>query len=541
MKICTLLIAILLLTSSLQAQFPAACDKDKSCNNSPALTLTQFSDKGTHYAEVNRYSIRDKSQTALTFESWINLTRVSGKQQFIAGLWGPSFDVNDVWVVYIAPNNDIVFELNGDGTKLKSNDNTVVRFPFSQYFGKWTHIAAVFDGAAQSATLFVNGISVVTATNSQYPTRYLRPTDEPKQSKVPLQIGSCNGLSDNKNLFENFKGQMDEIKVWTRPLTAPELVCQKDRELNGNEAGLLFYYRCNEGGGSITLCDATGRGYTGDMKSGASCQKSNRTVPQSLLASVSTITQTIKCISSTTFDITIQDTSLCGSDVTMRVVNDDSIGAARPMTITGYSVYFPQIFQIVSPATFPVTIPAGGCLDLKIRFVSKDTTRTYFDTLKIQSDERCPGVVVVEIKGVVQDVIDLPSDLTRPRLRSVKFPTICVGQLSDPVAWTWQNRSSRLVTVDSIIIPPGFTNTRLRFPFLMPSKTGLQTNYFRFFPNRSGLFNDTVIIKARIQGSSCTIIKKIAVSGTGYEAKVEWLTPLADFGNVIVGQEKLLP
>jgi hypothetical protein len=633
MKFCTLLVVLILATCSLSAQFPAACDKDKSCNNSPALTLTQFSDKGTHYAEVSRYGIRDKSQTALTFESWINLTRVAGKQQYIAGLWGPSFDVNDVWVVYVDPNNNLVFELNGDGTKLKSVDNTIVRFPFSQFFGKWTHIAAVFDGTTQSASLFVNGALVASANNPTYPTRYLRPTDEPKQSKVPLQIGSCNGLSDNKNLYQNFKGQMDEIRIWTRALSTPELICQKDRELNGNESGLLVYYRCNEGSGVITLCDATGKGYSGEMKSGASCQKSNRTVPQSLIASVSAITQTVKCSTTVSYDVTIQDTSICGSDVTFRLVNgnasafslsrttaslttkapitfqvrlnssltglittdlkitpsnpcgteitipirltritelsykttnvvydtlyagcqeqlfrdtviricnqSDSIGAARPMTVTGYSVYFPQIFQVMSPS-FPVTVPAGGCLDLRVRFYSKDTTRTYYDTLKILSDERCPGVVVINLKGVVQDVIDLPADLARPRLKSIKFPTICVGQLSDPVAWTWQNRSSRVVTVDTIIIPQGFTNTRLRFPFVMPSKTGLQTNYFRFFPNRSGAFNDTVIIKARIQGSSCTIIKKIAMSGTGYEAKVEWLTTLADFGNVIVGQEKTI-
>lgn len=634
MKFCTLLFILLLATSHLQAQFPAACDKDKSCNNSPALTLTQFSAKGTHYAEVSKYGIRDKSQTALTFESWINLTRVSGKQQYVAGLWGPSFDVNDVWVVYIDPSNNLVFEVNGDGTKLKSTDNTIVRFPFGPYFGKWTHVAAVFDGAAQTASLYVNGIAVASANNVQYPTRYLRPTDEPKQSKVPLQIGSCNGLSDNKNLYENFKGQLDEIRIWTRPLTAPELICQKDRSLNGNEPGLLLYYRCNEGSGNITLCDATGKGYSAEMKSGASCQKSTRTVPQTLVASVSSITQSIKCISATTFDVTIQDTSLCGNNVTMRVVNgnasafslsqtsanltprapitfqvrfnssltglittdlkitptnscgteitipikltritelsyksirvnfdtlyagcqeqlfkdttlricnqSDSIGVARPMTLTGYSVQFPQIFQVVSPASFPVTIPPGGCIDLKIRFYSKDTSKDYFDSLRIQSDERCPGTVVVSLRGIVREVMNVSDNGGKIRLTSVKFPTLCVGQLSDPVAWTWKNLTLRTVTIDTVIIPTGFTTTRLRYPFVMLPNTGYNTNYFRFFPNRSGPFNDTVIIKARIQGSGCTIIKKIAMSGTGYEAKVEWLTPLADFGNVIVGQEKTI-
>ncbi len=637
MKISTIICSLILFVSvftGLKAQYPAACDKDKSCNNSPALTLTVFSDKGTHYVDVAKYSVKDKLQTALTFEGWINLTRVNGKQQFIGGLWGPSFDVNDVWVVYISPNDELVFEVNGDGTKLKSLDNTIVRAPFSPYFGKWTHIAAVFDGATQATFLYINGVLSGIANNTQYPTRYLRPTDEKQQSKVPLQIGSCNGLSDNKSLFQNFKGQMDEIKVWTRALTAPELLCQKDKELNGNEAGLLVYYRCNEAAGNISLCDATGKGYTGEMKSGASCQKSTRTVPQTVVASITNIGGTIKCVNSDVYNVTITDTSICGSSVTMRIDNrdaaafsltqntaslatktpvtfqvrfnssligsivadlkitptnpcgteilipirltrqtelryttsrinfdtlyagcqeqlykdttfricnqSDSVGAARPLTLSGFTVRYPQMFRVVSPATFPQTIPIGGCIDITVRFYSKDTSGIYFDTLKTLSNDKCPGIVVIPIRGVVREVLGLYDPSGKNRLDSAKFGTECVGQLSNPILWTWKNLTSRDVTVDTIIIPTGFTGRRLRFPFVLKPNTGQEQNVFRFFPNRSGNFKDSVIIRARIQGSTCSIIRKVYVSGRGYEAKVEWSTNLADFGNVIVGQEKTI-
>ncbi|MBI3260456.1 MAG: choice-of-anchor D domain-containing protein, partial [Ignavibacteriae bacterium] len=638
MKISTIISFILLVfvSRSLQAQFPAACDKDKSCNNSPALTLTVFSDKGTHYVDVAKYSVKDKLQTALTFERWINLTRVQGKQQFIGGLWGPSFDVNDVWVVYVNPNDELVFEVNGDGTKLKTIDNTVARTPFSSYFGKWTHIAAVFDGASQTTFLYINGVLAASASNSLYPARYLRPTDEKQQSKVPLQIGSCNGLSDNKSLYQNFKGQMDEIKIWTRTLTPTEIICQKDKELNGNEAGLLIYYRCNETSGSINLCDATGKNYVGEMKSGASCKASTRTVPQTVVASVTSITGAIKCVSSEIYNVTIQDTSICGSSVTLKIDNrdagafslsqntatltplvpvtfqvrfnssltgsiiadlkitptnscgkeivipirltrltelrysktsfvfdtlyagcqeqlykdttfqicnqSDSVGAGRPLTISRFSTIFKQMFDVVNPsqAQLPVTIPVGKCINVTVRFYSKDTSGIYFDTLKTISDDKCPGIVVIQLKGVVREVISLTDPSGKKRLDSAKFGTICVGQLSDPIMWVWKNLTSRPVTVDTVIIPTGFTGRKLRFPFTLLANTGYEQNVFRFFPNRSGPFKDSVIIVARIQGSNCSIIRKVYISGIGYEAKVEWSTNLADFGNVIVGQEKTI-
>ncbi|MBS1536892.1 MAG: choice-of-anchor D domain-containing protein [Bacteroidetes bacterium] len=637
MKISTItrfLILFLFTFTGLKAQFPASCDKDKSCNNSPALTLTVFSDKGTHYVDVTKYSIKDKTQTALTFEGWLNLTRVAGKQQFIGGLWGPSFDVNDVWVVYISPNDELVFEVNGDGTKLKSTDNTIVRYPFGAYFGKWTHFSAVFDGAGKTCYLYINGIQVAAANNPLYPTSYLRPTDEKQQSKVPLQIGSCNGLSDNKSQFQNFKGQMDEIRIWTRVLTPTEIICQKDKELNGNEAGLLVYYRCNEAAGVINLCDATGKGYVGEMKSGASCQKSTRTVPQTVVASPTSISGTIKCVNTDVYNITIMDTSICGSSVTMRIDNrdasafslsqnsatlnpqvpftfqvrfnssligniiadlkiiptnscgtqilipirltrltelrytintinfdtlfagckeqlykdttfricnqSDSVGAARPLTLNGFTVRYPQLFQVVSPATFPQTIGIGKCIDITVRFYSKDTSGLYYDTLKTLSDDKCPGIVVIPLRGVVRDVVGVFDAGGTKRLDSAKFGTECIGQLSNPILWTWKNLTSRPVTVDTIIIPNGFTGRSLRFPFSLLPNTGYQQNVIRFFPNRSGLFKDSITIIARIQGSNCSIIRKIYVSGRGYEAKVEWSTKLADFGNVIVGQEKTM-
>ena len=139
---------------SLQAQ--PACDKDKQCIGR-AVQMTETYGRGAHFIEVSNFGIRDKNQKALTVEMWAKLTRVNNTRQYLGGIWGPATDNNDVWQLFIDQNNDLVFEVNGDGTKLKSVDNTILRIPFSQYFGIWTHIAAVFDGNASTISLFING------------------------------------------------------------------------------------------------------------------------------------------------------------------------------------------------------------------------------------------------------------------------------------------------------------------------------------------------------------------------------------------------
>ncbi|GAB1429994.1 hypothetical protein MASR2M18_08270 [Ignavibacteria bacterium] len=603
------------------------CDTVKSCIGN-ALTLTVNSGKGAHYVDVDNYSVRDKSHTALTFEAWIKPERIAGTTQYIAGLWGPGNDNNDVWVVYFAPNDDLVFEINGDGTKLRSTDNTIVRTPATTLFSnKWSHIAAVFDGASQTAYLYINAALAATARNAQYPSGYLRPLEK---NDLPLQIGSCNALSNDAKLNRTFRGQIDEIRIWQRALSATELLCQKDRSLNGNEANLQIYYRCNSIPTNFTLCDATGKGYTGRMRSGAVCAPSDRPINTSLIASPANITANINCDTSAVYTVTIQDTSICANSVAFRIVGRDNaaftlsqtgaalspktpvafqvrfnsvitgsiiadlkinttnrcdqevtipirltrkteftsnrarlnfdtlyagcreqlykdtvisicntsgdIGQPRPLTITGFPTQKPGIFQVITPT--PITIDPGDCRNITVRFISGDTSALYFDTLSIVSNSRCAGGASIPLRGVVREVLGLTDLSGKNRLNKLTFPPECVGQLSNPVYWTYRDLTSRPIQVDTVIVPPGFTMRTFRFPAVLQPNTGYLQEYFRFFPNRSGQFNDSIIFICRIAGSNCTVERKVYVTGRGIESKVQWSSNSGSAGTVIVGQER---
>jgi hypothetical protein len=60
-----------------------------------------------------------------------------------------------------------------------------------------------------------------------------------------------------------FKGFMKEIQIWDYPLSETEVVNNMDKELEGNEVGLIGYYPANEVSGDI-LTDKTGN-YSGNI------------------------------------------------------------------------------------------------------------------------------------------------------------------------------------------------------------------------------------------------------------------------------------
>ena len=78
----------------------------------------------------------------------------------------------------------------------------------------WTHLATTFDGATWR--LYVNGAQVASrALATAIPV-----------STGPLRIGG------NSIWSEWFQGQLDEIRIYNRGLTAAEVLADRDRPVN---------------------------------------------------------------------------------------------------------------------------------------------------------------------------------------------------------------------------------------------------------------------------------------------------------------------
>jgi hypothetical protein len=603
----------------------ATCDTPRDCIGR-ALTLSVSSGRGAHYVDIDKTARQIQLNSALTVEMWMNPVRQAGSKVYVAGLWGPGNDDNDQWVLYFDPNDNLVFEINGNGPKLRAVDNTILSIPGSSLYNKWSHVAAVFNGQNQYIYLYIDGVVVDSARNATYPTSQLRPLERPD---LLTQIASTNAFSDNAS-NRTFRGQIDEYRMWNTARTPTQILCTRDLSLNGNEAGLILYYRFNEQPTNFTLCDATNGNSIGRARSGANCQNNNRTSLLRVTVLPSQIRDTVRCVDVQSWQFTILDTTICGSTVNFAITGPDAsnfrvsqpnanltpgvplqvtvtfngsavgnlranlrvsptnrcgntvtiplnitritelsysrssinfdtlyancvekpsedsvfricnnsaaVGNARPITINSFTNSRPGIFQIIPSIPLPIVLAPGQCVDVTVRFFSRDSSATYIDSIRVNSTDQCPpGFTQINLSGRVQEVLAIrtPSSLTG-RVDSMNFGTTCVDWASDVQEYTWQNLTGEPISIESVSVPPNFIHKQFGYPLTLDPATGYRPNWIRMIPTVSGNIRDSVVFTTRVGG--CTIRKKIIVKGRGFEPEVTWSTPNVDFGQVIVGQ-----
>jgi len=611
---------LLFISLPARAQFPSACDKDKSCVGN-ALTISITQGKGAQYVDVDTSYLLENLGAALTFEAWIAPQPQPGKIQYIAGLWGPNKDNNDEWVLYIQ-DTKIYFALSKDNSYKGDSDNTIALANVPDLYTKgWRHVAAVWDAQSTAARIYLDGVLVAAATNSLYPLNKLH---VPEDDRLPLQIGSTNGLNDDPVTNRTFLGQIDEVRLWSRALTAQEIACQRLISLTGNEPGLELYYRCNEQPAAPFLCDATGHNHFGELRSGAECDTSLRTVPLTYTSQPALINTKLTCTQDTDFTFTLTDTSICGDNVQLNLYgpyaglytlskNSFSLAQGVPQSFTvhihtdligpltagitvqnanscgdpldiplniervtelNYSLdrldldtlyvgcqsttYSEKTLTICNPGprtvtltnilldsnhftwtspglAFPKSLAPGGCVTLTVRMNMIDSSHTFLDTLRIFSDELCPGSGVIPITGRVQDVLGILQTDGKSRLDSMNFGEVCPGFISGTQSFEYRSLGSDTVFVDSILYSPAnFFGAGIVFPMLLLPKTAYQPTYARFRPDVPGPLVGTMTVHALYHG--CDIVKTVSLAGSGYSVDVDFLSPQVAFGNVTIGK-----
>lgn len=129
--------------------------------------------------------------------------------------------------LWIDQNGSYYWDLNN----MKSTKNDWVT-------GTWYHIAIVRSG--NQIHMYIDGILDKTAS---YSATVFNPSS-------PLYFGR----SQLANRFHN--GSMDDIRIYNYALDEAELASQRFAELSGSEMGLLAYWNCNDGLGTV-LTDQT--------------------------------------------------------------------------------------------------------------------------------------------------------------------------------------------------------------------------------------------------------------------------------------------
>ncbi|SVE55211.1 uncharacterized protein METZ01_LOCUS508065, partial [marine metagenome] len=115
------------------------------------------------------------------------------------------------------------------------------------YWDEWTHLAASASIAENFIKLYVNGSLVNSSSFS----------GSLPNNSAPVIIGESGCFNGYAN------GQIDEVRIWNRALSAAEVQEKTNKALAVNEeTGLAGYWRFDEAGGTI-VHDISGNGNDG--------------------------------------------------------------------------------------------------------------------------------------------------------------------------------------------------------------------------------------------------------------------------------------
>ncbi len=252
---------------------------------------------------VNDYVILGNSGNnlgAITISTWIYRTGNSGSN--FDEIWSKEF-INSFAINNINNKLHVNFG-NGIGWGAFTESNTSI--PLNQ----WTHIAATRN-LAGDVKIYINGVLDATGFNNQTGT-----------NNLDRAIGRKMGPPAATTLFE---GSIDELRIFNRELHACEITAYLNCEFTTLPAGLVNYYKCNQGfvganNSSINyLTDETGNNsglfvdftLTGNASNFTTGNVSGNCSNISLPVAAYTVNEATQCFNNNSFDFT--NTSTAGS------------------------------------------------------------------------------------------------------------------------------------------------------------------------------------------------------------------------------------
>jgi hypothetical protein len=287
---------------------------DISIEGGDSIYVLEF-DGVDDYAEVPDHPSLSAIGGAFTVEYWMNVGEYPFQSREILGKWGPGGSSDDEYDMDFLRTGRIRMSISGSTggyAAIQSN-------PISPY--TWTHVAGVFDSTSASLKLFINGTLEANITPSTV--RLDRDTDR------HFRMGTYDFY-----FYSNFKGQLDEVRVWNVARTQAEIQANIPRELRGTEPGLVGYWKFDEGSGD-TAYDSSPNNNDGILHGGVTWIASPSPVTW---LSIKPTSNTVAAGSSVHIEVTFDTRSLNSGDYDADIVissNDpDEPKAIIPVHLT---------------------------------------------------------------------------------------------------------------------------------------------------------------------------------------------------------------
>ncbi|WP_287627446.1 MULTISPECIES: Calx-beta domain-containing protein [unclassified Microcystis] len=197
--------------------------------NNPTGKALSF-DGGSDYVNLPASAIGG----AITVEAWVYAKDSHRYWQRIIDLGNGRINNNIVLGWYGSSGQMFMENYQGSST-IKIITNEI--FPENQ----WTHVAAVTNSNG-NAYIYWNG--QIKASGNIYPVV--------NTIRYNQYIGKSNWVPPDADFY----GVFDEVRIWNKARTQAEIQADMNRQLTGNETGLVGYWNFNEGSGN-TVTDLT--------------------------------------------------------------------------------------------------------------------------------------------------------------------------------------------------------------------------------------------------------------------------------------------
>lgn len=181
-----------------------------------------------------------ETEDAFSVEAWINHDNQGVIQQIVAKLgngvisfrgWGFQMLSNGRLSAYVSTEYFTNY-IQVNGTQILAPDT-------------WYHVAMTYDGQG-NILFYINGESEAVSSIDDDGTVTTISTS------APTRIG---GFGPDGGLQELFKGDIDEVRIWSGVRTPEEIAANYMTELSGSETNLLGYYKMDVDNSSCDIQD----------------------------------------------------------------------------------------------------------------------------------------------------------------------------------------------------------------------------------------------------------------------------------------------
>ncbi|MCP4698212.1 MAG: PASTA domain-containing protein [Gammaproteobacteria bacterium] len=213
--------------------------------------ILQFDGRRTY---VDIADLREDFSSGLTVEAWVYYNGFPKWSRIID--FGNGAGRDNILMANESGTNHLVFDVYKGGG---SGGKVIARGALEK--GRWQHLAVSMDGAG-NVRIYKNGNLLVKGR-----------TAVPNAIKRTLNyIGKSNWSTD-----AYFNGMISDLRFWNKARSQNDIRANRDRRLQGNEAGLAGYWRLNDGAKNLTR-DGLTYSHDGLLKNGPGWVLSNVSV-----------------------------------------------------------------------------------------------------------------------------------------------------------------------------------------------------------------------------------------------------------------------